>query len=151
MTDDLLALADFLARRDPGRPKQVLLRKAVSAAYYALFHALAQLCADELVGRKPWNVFTPVYRSLDHGSAKRLFERSRAAKSFGPVVIRIGHIFNVLQEHRHDADYNPEPFPFKRQDTLILIDQAREAIDALSQLSRDARLLLAVHLIARPR
>jgi hypothetical protein len=53
--DDLLDLADYLARRESGRPKQVSLRRAIATAYYGLFHALAFLCADTLVGwSKSW-------------------------------------------------------------------------------------------------
>ncbi|GAB4215496.1 MAG: hypothetical protein OHK0013_41130 [Sandaracinaceae bacterium] len=38
--DDLLAQAARLARTDKNRPKQANLRRAASAAYYALFHLL---------------------------------------------------------------------------------------------------------------
>lgn len=38
--DDLLQQAHHLARLDRRRPKQASLRRAVSAAYYALFHHL---------------------------------------------------------------------------------------------------------------
>ena len=39
--NDLLEQARHLANREPKRPKQASLRRAVSAAYYALFHLLA--------------------------------------------------------------------------------------------------------------
>ncbi|MGA8172582.1 MAG: hypothetical protein WB816_17365 [Methylocystis sp.] len=66
MIDDLLALADDLAQRDSGRPKQASLRRAVATAYYAVFHALAKMRADRLIGfSKPWDVYTPIYRSID--------------------------------------------------------------------------------------
>jgi uncharacterized protein (UPF0332 family) len=39
--DDLLAQAEHLARVDKKKPKQANLRRAVSAAYYALFHPVA--------------------------------------------------------------------------------------------------------------
>ena len=49
---DLLTLAVELASGSSrGRPGQVELRRAVSSVYYALFHALANSCADLLVGR----------------------------------------------------------------------------------------------------
>ena len=38
--EDLLEQANHLARREPKRPKQASLRRAVSTAYYALFHLL---------------------------------------------------------------------------------------------------------------
>lgn len=47
--DDLLEQAYHLANLDSGEPKQASLRRAVSTAYYALFHLLI----DETVGH--WN------------------------------------------------------------------------------------------------
>lgn len=41
--DDLLEQAVHLARREPGRPRQASLRRAISTAYYALFHLQAQM------------------------------------------------------------------------------------------------------------
>ena len=38
---DLLDQAEQLAQLDPRRPKQANLRRAISSAYYALFHLLA--------------------------------------------------------------------------------------------------------------
>src|SRR5580704_5206468 len=38
--NDLLEQAYHLANREPKRPKQASLRRAVSTAYYALFHLL---------------------------------------------------------------------------------------------------------------
>lgn len=77
--EQLIALARMLAspprygeRR--GRPQQVQLRKAISAAYYALFHALTQSNADTLIGASPQfrrlPAWTLTYRALDHGFAK---------------------------------------------------------------------------------
>ncbi len=40
--DDLLEQANHLARRERGRPRQASLRRAVSSAYYALFHLLIE-------------------------------------------------------------------------------------------------------------
>ena len=40
LATDLLEQADHLARRERKRPKQASLRRAVSAAYYGLFHLL---------------------------------------------------------------------------------------------------------------
>lgn len=152
MIEDLLEIAEHLARRDPNRPKQVSLRRAVSSSRYALFHALALLCADQLVGwRKPWSVFTPIYRSLDHRPAKKVLEKIRGNGAFGAEVVEIGKTFAALQEWRHTADYDPQPLGLGRTETLPLVEQARKAVQALNALPNDTRLLLAVHLIARSR
>jgi len=39
---DLLEQSSHLANREPRRPRQASLRRAVSTAYYALFHLLIQ-------------------------------------------------------------------------------------------------------------
>ena len=65
--------ARALAEIDKRRPRLASLRRAVSTAYYALFQALCELCAAELVGwDKPWSSFTPIFRSVEHVHA--LFE-----------------------------------------------------------------------------
>lgn len=47
---DLIRIAEQLASgaigSGRGRPRQAELRRAVSAAYYAMFHALARCCAE---------------------------------------------------------------------------------------------------------
>jgi hypothetical protein len=40
MHEDLFAQAELLAKTDVRKPKQVNLRRAVSSAYYGLFHYL---------------------------------------------------------------------------------------------------------------
>jgi hypothetical protein len=150
MHDDLLDIAQHLALLDERRPRQTSLRRAISSAYYALFHALAALCADELVGRsKPWNVYTPIYRTLDHGRAKDVFKRQLAG-SVGEIAA-VGQTFIVLQERRHIADYAPSPLPMGRSETLDLIDQAKRATVRLDALGKNHRLFLATQLIARAR
>ena len=47
LQQDLLRQARHLATKEPRRPSQASLRRAVSAAYYALFHLLV----DEAIGR----------------------------------------------------------------------------------------------------
>ena len=46
LASDLLAQAKHLAGRERGRPRQASLRRAASAAYYALFHLLLGLPAS---------------------------------------------------------------------------------------------------------
>lgn len=46
---DLLAQARLLATREPKRPKQASLRRAISNAYYALFHLLVDQSCRFLV------------------------------------------------------------------------------------------------------
>lgn len=149
MHDDLLDIADQLARLDSGRPRQASLRRAVSTAYYALFHALAHLCADTLVGwRKPWSFVVPVYRTLDHTRSKEVFKEM--VRHGGDAGL-IGGTFIQLQQYRHTADYDPETFPRSRSETLDLIDEVRKAMTCIKALSPEDRLRLSTQLIARKR
>lgn len=60
---DLLEQARHLANREPKRPKQASLRRAVSTAYYALFHLLSMETAKNW--KRSAERFT-VARMLDH-------------------------------------------------------------------------------------
>jgi hypothetical protein len=152
MHDDLLDLAEHLARREAGRPKQASLRRAIATAYYALFHALAFLCADALVGwSRPWDAVTPVYRSLDHANTKRVFERDRDGTLFGTDVATIGRISIALQQGRYSAHYNPQPLSLSRGETIELIERARTALRFLHAIPLETRILLAAHLVGRHR
>jgi len=117
-----------------------------------VFHALAFLCAETLVGwSKSWQAVTPVYRSLDHGGAKRLFERDRSGAVFGEDIAVVGEIFVALQRARHTADYDPQPLLLGRGETIELIGRARQAVQTMGAIPSETRLLLAAHLIARQR
>jgi uncharacterized protein (UPF0332 family) len=147
MHDDLLDIAEQLARLDSGRPRQASLRRVVSTAYYALFHALAYLCADRLVGwRRPWALFSPIYRTLDHGRSKDVFKELIRHKD---DLALIGGTFIKLQEYRHTADYDPEAFRLNRAQTLGLIDEVRNAVARIAALSSEDALRLSAQLIAR--
>ncbi len=76
MVERLLSLAEDLQSQDVR--SAVFRRRAVSTAYYAVFHALARLCADELIGKngRSSRDYERVYRALDHGPLKSAFERS---------------------------------------------------------------------------
>ena len=84
---DLLVLADGLARQG-GRPslRQAALRRAVSTAYYALFHALSTVCSDGLVRWSRTDLVDRTYRALDHGAARRRL--SALASTAGPGAPR---------------------------------------------------------------
>src|SRR5262245_20158318 len=75
--DHLLDQADrLIASTGGGAPRQVDLRRAISNAYYALFHAVTTEAADDLVGRthRQSPRYQLVYRSIEHRSLLRLCE-----------------------------------------------------------------------------
>ena len=64
---DLLEQAEQLAQLDPRRPKQANLRRAVSSAYYALFHLLTSE-ASALYAGEP-GLASRINRTHNHGRA----------------------------------------------------------------------------------
>ena len=151
MHEDLAELAGQLARLGKGKPRQVALRRSISTAYYALFHALCHTCVTALIGwSKPWSVTTPLYRMLDHGAAKRVFSQIRSRKDANGALQTIAETFLVLQDARLEADYDPGA-RFTRDEVLKHVAQAVDTISILRTLPPDARLDLAIHLISKQR
>jgi hypothetical protein len=150
MIDDLIHLAEHLATYDVGRPRQASLKRAISTAYYAVFHALAELCAHELVKwRAGWPGRAAISRSLEHSSASRLATMARNHELFAGSFLAIGAALLELQRERHVADYDPRPLPYGRDATIARVAQARDTVRLIRQLGPEARAKLAIFLIAR--
>lgn len=148
----LLATADDLCRPTGARPRDAFMRRAVSSAYYAVFHALARMCADELVGRAnaKTEAYLRVYRALDHAAARRAF-RTPEATSLGAAVASVGLVYAELQQKRHRADYDPSPFGHMYDETRAVIAKAREAIAVVSTLDPSVRRTLATIILFKAR
>lgn len=155
--DDLIRIARHLATGGAGasfgRPSQADLRRAVSAAYYALFHALASNCADMLIGstpsRRSQQAWRQTYRAPDHRFAKNRCSPSEVSP-FPPEIRAFANAFVELQNRRHTADYDPLPDPedtFKRFDVLKLIDASERAIDLLNSADETHRRAFAAHVL----
>ena len=65
--DHLLRIASDLAESNIGRSLRADLCRAVSTAYYAMFHCLVRTCADRLAGsgRPRWRRVRQYGRHLD--------------------------------------------------------------------------------------
>jgi hypothetical protein len=148
---DLLAHAR-LGLRGNKRPRFVDLRRGVSDAYYALFHRLARLCADAMIGRLHQNTeaWRRIYRSLGHGKAKSDLQ-NHETRAIDPAIIRIAAAFVRLQEQRHLADYDPHFQMSRRVELDELISLAAEAIGEIDALSQASARELAASLIADKR
>jgi uncharacterized protein (UPF0332 family) len=127
--DDLLEQAYHLARRERKNPTQASLRRAVSTAYYALFHLLI----DEAVGN--WAVErqrSVLARTFDHGRMKKVCEDyvNNYYSSGQPSALlklkNVAHAFLLLQEQRHKADYD-NSFEWSRTNAVAAIDLASSA------------------------
>ena len=144
---DLIATARLLttAPHPNTQPLQDSLRRAVSAAYYAMFHALASSNADSLVGtlHDPLteHAWSRVYRGLSHNAARRNLIQNQDL--FSRQIQEFADIFAQLQEARQSADYDPSR-TFTLPETLALIDLAESAIQGFMQTSADERKVVAI-------
>jgi uncharacterized protein (UPF0332 family) len=148
----VIVTARKLAMAGAKRPRQADLRRAISTAYYALFHALAKDAADLLVGvgtNRSNAAWTQVYRSLQHGDAKNCCDGFRNLKP-EPAFKLCADNFVLLQQKRHDADYDPN-FRVLRSEAIFLIEQAEIAIANLKASPKHDRREFAVALLMKKR
>jgi hypothetical protein len=138
LPSDLLAQAQFLVGREPKKPKQASLRRAVSAAYYALFHLLTEDAARLMFGGSDAAALRAVVcRAFQHATMKR------AAQGFGagtlgepwkslldtpsPELKLVAGTFVDLQQQRHQADYDFGR-PLIRTEATDLVERVEAAI-----------------------
>lgn len=148
---DFIATAKLLAAQPSrGRPLETNLRRAVSTAYYALFHCLAECCADTLVGgpgaarnRDAWR---QVYRAVQHGRARERCIGSSALARFPVEIQNFAQIFADMQPLRHRADYDPDA-EFSRNPVIQSINDAENAIRLFPQAPIVDRRAFAVHVL----
>ena len=150
---DLIAHAERLTSATQHRPRQVDLKRAVSAAYYAMFHALAKECADTIVGagaERNEQAWLQVYRALEHGMAKNACRQAKN-RNLGAGIVKFATRFASMQDERHTADYDPTS-TYSRSDVLALISEATVAIGDLAATPRpDRRAFVAVVLLRETR
>jgi len=126
---DLLKQADDLLALDPRRPRQVNLQRAISNAYYALFHHLIEQAVPASLGQDRSPEARQIARSMSrwygHGQMKDTANWFRRAGKVPPRIIallgrsslsprgivpveleRVATAFANLQEARHIADYD---------------------------------------------
>ena len=130
-----------------GRPQQDELRRAVSTAYYAMFHALAACAADLLIGPNRNNriesLWLQIYRSVDHSHAKNQCQ-NKVIGQFPSVIQDFAAKFIELQGNRHDADYNPSR-TFTRREVQKLIDESEASMVAFENALEQDRRAFAVY------
>lgn len=168
--DELLEQAERLARSETPPLSQADLRRAVSSAYYALFHLLAWEFASLYV--KGPGLIAPIIRTLNHVEMKKTSERfivDEPSESVGPTrrrlptlpkalvdpplpeddpvwtsLSRVARTFVDLQRLRNNADYNLA-MSFERHEVLRHVQSAREAFEHWDRVrdSDGARIFLA--------
>ena len=147
-----------------GPPRQVDLRRAISSAYYGLFHFAVISVADEFVGisQRASSRYALVYRSIDHRTLKDLCSEARKPRpsakyvdyfptnGFGENIEAFAAAVVDLQEKRHRADYNPLP-RFRTSDAKFAVGAAQNAVRRFQQASSEHRKAFLTLLLCPPR
>ena len=148
---ELLAVARLLA--DAGaRPSDGQLRRAVSTAYYAVFHRVLRAGVERFVGAgnaaRPG--YTLIYRGYSHGRIRAVCTALDAA-SLGANVQRqlktsaasqdmrdFASAFVALHANRQRADYDPQA-AFSHSETIATVAEAASAIEAFDRKTDEER------------
>jgi len=116
---DLLDQAAHLAALERGRPKQASLRRAISSAYYSVFHLIVEDASRYLVAGS--RLRPVVARSFEHQAVRAASEalgavsraptgghwfRAHVNDPISPDLVVICNTLVELQELRHKADYD---------------------------------------------
>lgn len=154
--DELLRHAIELAAQN--RATDATRRRAVSTAYYALFHLLTDEAARMMLPRKQHAQFRPLLcRVFEHAQMSAGAKRFATATAwpFFPSITSVGGTtpassvrtvpveiqtvatsFQELQQARHDADYN-RARTFTGHEAATLVQQAETAFTEWRKVRRD--------------
>ena len=137
-----------------GKPRSTNLRRAVSTAYYAMFHCLAGSCADTLIGGlhagRGTDAWTLTYRALNHRSAKARCRDEQNLRQFSEPIREFAETFARMQEHRHRADYAPNT-GFRKSQAIQRINEAENAIRNFEEESLGDRRAFAAYILFKGR
>ncbi len=153
----LIDQALALARQEPGKPRQASLRRAVSAAYYAVFHSLVDETSMWLLGRGVEqrllrHALARTFSHAEMAQACRCFQAGFGGlpvhlqqllpgRAVHPAVAGMASAFVDLQEARHGADYDLSK-RLSRTDALTLVALADRSITSWPRDDPSAACLL---------
>lgn len=158
--DKLLDAADRLAPANPGRgrPPYTAHRRAVSTAYYAVFHAISARVAETVFPQADATFRQRTRRWIGHGDIRTvarwvgqidgtlpgaapahirtLLMPARGPPSLDGDTVAIADGFLELNDKRELADYDHEAV-FSRPDTRGHIALARQVVTTVEQAESD--------------
>ena len=151
---DFIAIAEGLVPTGQGAPNRSHLRRAVSTAYYALFHCLARSCADTLIGGsgavRKTDAWILTYRALNHGSAKQRCRDEKSLAQFPPGIRAFAETFAQMQERRRRADYAPDEI-LQKSEVMRSIQEAKDAIAIFEHAPSTTRRAFAAYVLFKSR
>jgi hypothetical protein len=162
--DHLFEQANKLITIQAGPPRQVDIRRAISAAYYAMFHATITAAADQFIGvtNRDTSRYGLVYRSVSHAWLRDLcrevqkpnlinrFRPHAPGNGFGPNITTFAAAVVELQEKRHAADYDVM-IRMNKSDAVLAINTAKAALRRFDKASKTRRIAYLSLLLFPPR
>jgi uncharacterized protein (UPF0332 family) len=162
--DHLFEQANKLITRQTGPPRQVDIRRSISAAYYATFHATLTAAVDQFIGvtNRDRSRYGLVYRSVSHTWLRELckevqkptlsnkFKPYAPNNGFGPNITAFAAAIVELQEKRHSADYDVM-IRMNKSDAVLAISTAEAALRRFGKASKTRRLAFLSLLLFPPR
>lgn len=153
LTDDLVEVARSLTEFGRNKPKQAYLRRAISTAYYAMFHTLTKCCADSLLGTSKSNrsneAWLQAYRAMNHGDAKTSCGKN-VIKKFPVEIQDFASVFVQMQQKRHEADYNPNE-KFLKSSVVVDINLVEASIKKFKLVSLKDKRAFAILVLLKQR
>ena len=126
----------------------------MSTIYYAVFHCIANNCANMLVGSASASsrsdpAWIQVYRALNHGRAKTRCENRKLMKKFTQEIQDLASLFVDLQIDRHHADYAPESAGgvFFKSDIEVYASRVETIINNFASAPAKDRRAFAVYVL----
>ena len=133
---------------------QTHLKRAVSTAYYAMFHAVCVNAAELLssAGNGPATAaaWRQAYRAPEHTHVRNQCRNPSLMAAFPTEVRDFARIFVENQGHRNQADYNPAS-DFYPLNVSQIIDNAEIAINQLTAAPVPIRRAFAITILLRNR
>ena len=155
--EHLLEQADRLVKDQ----RSTDLRRALSNAYYAVFHFVLTAAADMVVGaeQRTSDSYNLVYQSVEHARLRDFCEEVNKTKpqkvaftplgGFGSIAEFAGITLN-LYELGIRADYDPS-IAFSVSGAIIAVSSARQAISLFEEASAERRQAFLTMLLFKER
>jgi hypothetical protein len=150
---ELLAVAKRLSQPEgTHQPSEAALRRAVSTAYYAVFHKITNAAAARFMGagQERSAGYALICRGFDHkkmntvcgelekSTLKSTYQDRLGRTAMSDEIRQFAVLFPSLQEGRHLADYDPAA-RFAPSDVSALVDAAEVAMDAFDRVAVDEK------------
>jgi hypothetical protein len=133
-----------------GRPRPVWLRRAVSSAYYALFHSIVLTASESLLPNCSNQDRLNLARSFSHQAISNVCQwvaSGRGAPDYslplvnrlqGTPIVGVATAFSSLRLQRHEADYD-HLASFSKTKALAAIQDAERGIQELAAATPEQR------------